>query len=235
MRLGILQAGDINPKMKGNLPNYRDMYDALFDKVVPKIALTYFDITKGDFPSSVDDCDAYLITGSPSGVYDEEDWIARLKDFIPLAYTAGKKLIGICFGHQIIAEALGGKAEKSDQGWGVGVRSIKIEPPPHTPHKQDADLNLLYMHQDQVVKAPTGANVLGGDEFCPIAAYHIGDQVFCVQGHPEFTPEVVDAIMDFRISAIGKDRVAEGKYSLKNPHHGDEVGAWFGHFLNRQE
>ncbi|MCE2516924.1 MAG: hypothetical protein J4F41_03615 [Alphaproteobacteria bacterium] len=230
MRLGILQAGEINPEMKAGLPSYRDMYDALFSS--PDVELTYFQVMTNEFPDSVTACDAYIVTGSPAGVYDEFDWIPALMDFIRDAYNAGQQLVGICFGHQVIAEALGGKAEKSDKGWGVGVRTVAINDHGGLIPKDHDDISLLYMHQDQVVETPPGAEVLAGDSFCPIAAYKIGEQVLCMQGHPEFTPEVIAGILDFRRDVIGDDRVRQGHDSLKTPHQGKDVGQWFKTFFH---
>lgn len=229
MRLGILQAGEINPEMKAGLPTYRDMYDELFSG--PGVELTYYQVMDNVFPARPDECDAYIVTGSPVGVYDEFDWIPTLMDFLRNAYAAGQQLVGICFGHQVIAEALGGKAEKSDKGWGVGVRTVAITDHGDLIPDHHADVSLLYMHQDQVVKTPPGAEVLAGDSFCPIAAYKIGEQVLCMQGHPEFTPEVIAGILDFRHDDIGADCVRQGHDSLATPHQGKDVGQWFKTFF----
>lgn len=232
MRLGILQTGEINPMMGDGLPTYEDMFSNLFNLSVPEVDLTYIKVLDNEFPASVDEYDAYLVTGSPSGVYDDDVWIAPLMDFIREAFNAKKKLIGICFGHQVIAEALGGKAEKSDKGWGVGVRSVDVTSHAGLIPDQTQSFNLLYMHQDQVTKLPPSAEVLASDEFCPIAAFKINDQVLCLQGHPEFTPEVIDSIIDFRRDQIGEDTSAKGQASLSTPHEGIAVGKWFRTFLN---
>ena len=185
----------------------------------------------GEFPQSVDDYDAYLVTGSAAGVYDELDWIAPLEDFIRSAYAAGKPLAGICFGHQVIANALGGKAEKSEKGWGCGVRTLPIIDKGHIFTQDDQDSTLLYMHQDQVTQAPPEATVLIGDDFCPVASFAIGDQVLCFQGHPEFTPQVIAGITDLRQDDIGAKRAAQCHASLATPHEGDDIGRLITAFL----
>lgn len=233
LRLGILQAGEINPKMKAGLPGYQDMYSALFSSANDQIAITYIQVRDNEFPASVDDYDAYLVTGSPAGVYDDEIWMNPLKDFIRLAYAQGKRLIGVCFGHQVIAEVLGGSAEKSDKGWGVGVRTVEIKAHQGIIPDDVQAVDLLYMHQDQVTKAPPQAEVLAGDAFCPIAAYTIDDQVLSLQGHPEFTPEVIAGILDFRKDTIGEERVSQGHESLATPHQGAFVGQWMIDFLTK--
>ena len=230
MKLCILQAGEINPDIADNLPGYQDMYSALFAENAPSVDITYVQTLHGEFPE-LDDYDAYLVTGSPRGVYDADSWISTLEDFLRRAYASGKILIGICFGHQIIANALGGKAEKSEKGWGVGIRSIPVTTSSDLIPENCENLDLLYMHQDQVTALPEGATTLMGDDFCPIAAFHIGNQVLCFQGHPEFTQDVVGAIIDHRVDAIGHETAATGHESLKRDHQGAIIGQIFERFL----
>ena len=231
MHLCILQSGEINPAIAEGLPGYQDMYSALFAEAAPDVHLTYIQTRHGEIPSDIDDFDAYLITGSPRGVYNDDDWIAPLHDFVRAIYRAGKPLIGICFGHQVIANALGGHAEKSSQGWGAGIRTIPVINPSDIIPADCTSLDLLYMHQDQVTSLPEGATTLMGDTFCPIAAYSIGDQVLCFQGHPEFTHPVVKAIIDLREEEIGTERSATAHDSLKKPHDGATVGHILYNFL----
>lgn len=233
MHLCILQAGEINAEIAEGLPGYQEMYTALFRENAPQVKVTYIQTLLGEDVTDIDDFDAYLITGSPRGVYDDDDWIASLHDLIRAIFRAGKPLMGICFGHQIIANALGGKAEKSSRGWGVGIRSVGVTGSSPLFPDDCQNLDLLYMHQDQVTALPDGATVLMGDEFCPIAAYNIGDQVLCFQGHPEFTQDVVGAIIDHREDAIGHDTSAQGRQSLTRDHDGPIVGQIFNTFLTR--
>lgn len=232
MKLCILQAGEINPAIADNLPGYQDMYSALFAENAPSVDITYVQARHGELPA-LEDYSAYLVTGSPRGVYDSDEWIGELEDFIRTAYASGKTLIGVCFGHQIIANALGGKAEKSEKGWGVGIRSTPVTTSSDLIPENCESLDLLYMHQDQVTTLPEDATTLMGDDFCPIAAFHIGNQVLCFQGHPEFTKDVVGAIIDLRIDAIGSERGATGHESLKRDHQGAIIGQIFERFLTK--
>ncbi|MGU9962340.1 MAG: glutamine amidotransferase-related protein [Candidatus Puniceispirillales bacterium WSBS_2018_MAG_OTU23] len=232
-RLCILQAGEVNSKVCASIPRSQDMYNALFSTIAPEITLTYIMVCDNEFPQSVDEFDAYLITGSPSGAYDNDEWIARLQVFIKTAYAANKPLIGICFGHQIIAQALGGKVEKSPKGWGVGVRTVAVKNHAGIIPEDKTEYSLLYMHQDQVVTAPTGSTVLAGDEFCPIAGFIIEDKVLCVQGHPEFTPEVIAALITLQDDVIGQPRAQIGMESLTIAHEGLAIGQWFAAFLQK--
>ena len=231
MRLGILQAGENSKNMPEGTPAYPELFTSLFDRAGAGFDITFVQVRLGEFPQSVDEYDAYLVTGSAAGVYDELDWIAPLEDFIRSAYAAGKPLAGICFGHQVIANALGGKAEKSEKGWGCGVRTLPIIDKGHIFTQDDQDSTLLYMHQDQVTQAPPEATVLIGDDFCPVASFAIGDQVLCFQGHPEFTPQVIAGITDLRQDDIGAERAAQCHASLATPHEGDDIGRLITAFL----
>lgn len=234
MRLCILQAGEMNKDIAEGLPGYQDMYSALFADNAPSVEVTFVMTLEGE-TAALDDYDAFLITGSPRGVYDNDDWIAHLHQFVRQVYASGKPLMGICFGHQIIANALGGKAEKSEKGWGVGIRSVPVTGASDLFPEGCASLDLLYMHQDQVTTLPEGATSLMGDDFCPIAAFNIGDQVLCFQGHPEFTQDVVGAIIDLREDDIGITTSAAGHESLKRPHDGAIVGQIFDRFLSNAQ
>ena len=154
-----------------------------------------FDVALGEFPDSADACDAYVITGSPNGVYDAEPWIADLMQFIREAYAAGKKLVGICFGHQVLAHALGGHTEKSAKGWGLGLKPFEISTHKPWMTKGPGQFNLYFVHQDQVMALPEEAELLGGNGFCPNLIFVMGEQVLGVQGHPEFTQSIMTGIL----------------------------------------
>jgi len=231
MRLGILQAGENSPNMPAGTPDYQTLFRSFFERSDARFDIEFVQVRLGEFPASVDDYDAYLVTGSAAGVYDEFDWIPPLKTFIRDAYKAGKPLVGICFGHQVIAESLGGKAIKSPKGWGCGVRKMPVlHHGKHLPADLK-DLTLLYMHQDQVVEAPPEAEILMADDFCTIAAYAIDDKVLSFQGHPEFTPAIIAGITDLRTVNMGADRAAACHASLSTPHQGDDVGVMISTFL----
>jgi len=230
IRLCILQAGENNPKIPADIPKYEGMFRSLFAPF-PELELTFVQVRLGEFPEDTDAYDAYLVTGSAAGVYDELDWIAPLMSLIREIHAKRKPLVGICFGHQIIAEALGGKAVKSPKGWGVGVRDMPMHDVPAYFADQQDCLTLLYMHQDQVIKAPEGAHIFAGDDFCPIGAFTLDDHVLCLQGHPEFTPELVDAILDIRKEIIASDQLTAGRESLTHPHHGSQIGMGIARFI----
>ncbi len=146
-------------------------------------------VLDGEFPASVAECDGWLITGSRHGAYEDHAWIPPLEAFIRASYEAHVPMVGICFGHQIIAQAMGGKVEKYAGGWAVGATDYDFD-------GQKTRLNAW--HQDQVTQVPANAKVVGSNDFCTNAALLYDDRVFTVQAHPEFRPDFVDGLMQTR-------------------------------------
>lgn len=195
MRLGILNAlsPDLDHIDWQGTPI--DTYFRFFESVDAPFTYAGYDVMHGKLPNSVDDCDAYMITGSASGVYDAEEWIAELMQFIRDCYQAQKKLVGICFGHQVLAHTLGGHAEKSEKGWGLGLKRFDIVTGKPWMAGSPAQCDLYFAHQDQVTQIPPAAERLGGSEFCPNAFYAIENRVLGIQGHPEFTTGIMQDIL----------------------------------------
>ena len=201
MKIGLLNACTPEEEVEFNASEYDNFRDFL-DLVSNEIELVHYRITEGEFPADPRDCDGYLITGSPRGVYDSNPWIAELGDFVRATHAADVKLAGICFGHQILAHALGGHAEKSEKGWGMGLRDFELKsgdtPDWLTLPADNGECNLYFCHQDQVMTLPNNATLLAGSEFCPNAMFTIEDKVFGMQGHPEFTQKtMVDTVEYF--------------------------------------
>ncbi|MGC6485663.1 MAG: glutamine amidotransferase-related protein [Candidatus Puniceispirillales bacterium] len=234
VKLCILQAGEFSPEMDPAIPRYEPLYRSLFAPF-DTISLTFYKVRDGVFPESIADHDAFLITGSPAGTYDSHDWIQTLRDLIREIHAARKPLVGICFGHQMIADALGGSSGKSPKGWGLGVRRAAISDAPAWLDDMGSSFDLLYVHQDQVTAVPPDAVVIAGNTFCPIAAFTLGDHIFCMQGHPEFTAEAVEAIIDFRTDRIAADVGSEAKATLHLPHDSQKMGRAIVRFIDHAQ
>jgi GMP synthase-like glutamine amidotransferase len=235
MKLGILKTDTVRPEWAPQFGEYPDMFVDLLGRADPSLDFVVYDAEAGQLPADIDEVDAYLITGSKSSVYDDKSWIAPLEDFIRQLHARRKKLVGICFGHQLIAQALGGKTEKSSKGWGVGLHSHRFNQIPDWHDGDAADLNILVSHQDQVVKTADGSVVLAGSEFCENAVCQIGDHILSFQGHPEFVPAYSREIMEFRREMIGEQAYSTGMASLEaehqGEHEGDRVARWVLKFL----
>jgi len=202
MKLGILNAIPPGPSDVDWGGSPVDTYIRFLSSVDAPIEYASYEVTQGVFPASPLECDAYLITGSPRGVYDDDPWIAELSSFIRRAYDAGRKLVGICFGHQILAHALGGRAVKADSGWGVGLKQFQIFDQLPWMHGRNGDCSLYFVHQDQVVELPPGAQRLAGNAFCPNAMFAIPGRALGIQGHPEFTEGIMRDILESKEDGI---------------------------------
>src|SRR5262245_19930318 len=126
MKVGLLECDHVMEKYLHIAGDYRQMFTDLFQRHAPQLQLEYFDVRNGEFPASMDACEAFVCTGSRFSVYDNEGWIQELKHFVRQVRDADWPFAGICFGHQMMAEALGGKVEKAPQGWGIGVHSMNV-------------------------------------------------------------------------------------------------------------
>jgi GMP synthase-like glutamine amidotransferase len=231
-RVGILNA--IHPQRSvinwGGSPI--DAYIRFFQSVGAPFAFTGYEVAQGQLPASPDECDAYVITGSSNGVYDQEVWIPALMQFIRDSYQAGKKLVGICFGHQILAHALGGHAEKSEKGWGLGLKTFSILQTKPWMTGTPERCSLHFAHQDQVLALPSQAELLGGNGFCPNAFFVIKDQVLGIQGHPEFTK----VMMEDLLAPMGAElEPVVHETAVSSLEHGipdnELVGQWLVNFL----
>ncbi len=226
MRLGLLRCDEIDERFRDLAPSALDLYRWTFES--EGVTLVDYDVLAGELPDDPTECDGWIITGSRASVYDDETWIHDLAASVRRLHTARAPIIGICFGHQLLAHALGGETARSEQGWGIGAREIetRVEGLP-------SPVSLLMSHQDQVVRLPPSARVLGSAEYCPNAIFAIGEHAVGVQGHPEFTPEYMAALLRSRIERIGAEPVAEALESLDEETHGREVAAWLVDFVRR--
>lgn len=231
MKLGILNATTPAEEAHFQMPELAN-FQRFFAQTSHNLTLVEYRITEGDFPPTVTACDAYLVTGSPQGVYDPDPWIATLADFLRHSFAAGRKLVGICFGHQMLAHALGGHAEKAAAGWGMGLRRFAIAATPPWMMPAPPQGQLYFCHQDQVVRLPAGAQRLAGDAFCPNTIFVIGDQVLGIQGHPEFSTAFMARLIDALGEQAGATVAAQAAASLQSgAPDGAVVAQWVVNFL----
>ena len=240
MHIGILKTDAVRPEWVSEFGEYPDMFERLVLAADPSATFSVWDVEEGVYPSDsdVDTVDGFIITGSKSSAYADKEWIRNLERLVQELHAKRKKMVGICFGHQVIARALGGTVEKSDKGWGVGVNVYNVS---ELPAQGDDEvrgggsgvLKLVASHQDQVTVLPPGARTVVSNDHCENAGFIIGDHVLTLQGHPEFSAEYSEAIMAFRHDMIGAERVAQGRASLvTHQHEGPRVARWMVDFLS---
>ena len=222
MKLAILETGYPPGDLTQRFGNYPAMFEHLLGD---GFEIVTFDVQAGEFPQGRHD--AILITGSPAGVYDPLPWIAPLSDFIRSA--ADSKMVGVCFGHQMMAEALGGHVEKSDKGWGSGLHHYAIV---HAEPWTDGagEIAVPASHQDQVVVLPPYTEVVAQSDFTPYAALAWTDRpAISFQFHPEFSPDFAKALIEKRYDIVPDPDAAIA--SLDAPNDNARVGGWIRRFL----
>jgi len=193
MKIGLLQTG-YAPEPLIPAGDYPDLFQRFLDGY--GFEFQVYRVVDMEFPASVSDCDAWLITGSRHGVYEDHPFIPPLEQFIRDALKAGVKVAGVCFGHQIMAKALGGKVEKFKDGWSVGLTDYDFAGTP---------LRLNAWHQDQVIDPPEGARTLASSPFCTHAALAYGDTGLSVQPHPEMQSDFIDGLIQHRGKGVVPD------------------------------
>lgn len=225
MKIGILVTGHIPEGLQGTHGEYDRMFARFLDGYGFDIQGWF--VVDGQFPDGPEDADGWLITGSRHGAYEAHDWIPPLEALIRDIIASGRPLVGICFGHQIIAQALGGRVEKVARGWSVGRKTYDTDGGP---------LVLDAWHQDQVVDLPEGARVLAQSDFCPYAALAYGDRVLTYQAHPEFPAAYTRDLLEHRGPGIvPDDLLAEAWAASGKPTDSPQVAARIAAFFTRAE
>ena len=225
MEIGILMAEEFNADTQAVLGPYLGLFAQLLEG--HDFTFRQWNVEHMDFPDSPHEADGWLITGSSAGAYDDLPWIAPLEGLIRSIQASNRPLVGICFGHQIIAQALGGRVEKFTGGWCVGRHDYEIG---------GRAMPLNAWHQDQVVTLPPGARRLGASPFCENAVLAYGDSILTYQPHPEFEAETVAYFTESLKGGSVPDAVLEAaRATLAEPTEGPEIGrAIAAHFLRNR-
>jgi len=231
MRIGILEAGRLTSPLLERYGRYTQMFEVVLSGVEPSLEFSFYAALEGEFPKGVTACDGYVISGGANGVYDRLDWMQGLQIFAKDAAASGRKVFGICLGHQLLADAYGGKVVKSDKGWGAGVHRYNVhERQPWMDPERDM-FSSPVMHQDQVVEIPSGSHVLAGNEFCPNAMVQFNENVASLQCHPEFEVPAVRALIEKRREIIGEEESDKALLSLHDRNDAPLVAKWIVQFL----
>ncbi len=208
MKIGILQTGTVPEALARTHGEYPDMFERLL--AGRGFTFEHYPVVEMVLPGSVQAADGWLITGSRHGAYEPHPWIPPLESFIRDCHGAGVPMVGICFGHQIIAQALGGKVEKFPGGWVVG--RVEYDFP------GAGSLAVNAWHQDQVVERPEGAEVVASSPYCANAALVYDTRAFTVQPHPEFAPDFLQGLIETRgPGVVPQDLLEQATAELDRP------------------
>ncbi|MFT4783459.1 MAG: GMP synthase-like glutamine amidotransferase [Paracoccaceae bacterium] len=222
MLIGILQTGHAPDQMRPILGDYNTMFEELLSG--KGFTFQTWNVAEMDFPNSVAAADGWLITGSRHGVYEDHPFIPPLEQFIQSAFVANVPVVGICFGHQIMAQAMGGKVEKSTKGWGVGRQAYLYG---------DEEITMNAWHQDQVIEKPALATTIASNGFCAHAGLLYGQRGFSVQAHPEYGDQVIQGLINLRgVGVVPDNRLAYAQSQMGQPNSSARIAQDIAEFFH---
>lgn len=233
-RVGLLLCDHAPGALRPIAGDYDDMFAALLAHADPTPELAVYDVTEGEYPEGLTDCAGYLISGSSASVYDDSPWIAALEKFVVRLHEAAVPTVGVCFGHQMVARALGGEVARSDRGWGVGVRRVPISARRGWMRPPRDSVAMVVSHQDQVLTLPADATRIGGDAHCPLGLFTVGEHILCMQGHPEYPPAYGRALAEGRAGRIPAAVLQAAAPTFDHATDAPVLAQWITRFITRE-
>lgn len=231
MKLCILDNDTLEGELAERYTSFGAMFVRLFESVGAQWTYDIFSTQRGEYPASFDAYDAVLLTGSGSDAFSDAAWAVELRSRVTQLLAAHKKMVGVCFGHQLIGLCLGAPVARAPQGWGNGRMTYDWHRP-DLPYCQDrTHIALLVSHQDQVLELPHGARLVASNAFCPVGAFTVGQTVLCVQAHPEFDAGFSQLLLDKKRARMGEADYAASSQSLQGGHEGADFARMVVAFL----
>lgn len=231
-RIAVLLTNDDTSAFAARFPNDGQKVVHLLQPLRRDWTFEVLPVKDGVLPASPEAFDGYVITGSPASVNDDSlPWVGPLLDFIRAVDAARQPLIGLCFGHQAVAKALGGEVARHSAGWGLGTAPTHWTTTPAWMQPSQATTTLMAAHNEQVIRMPEGAVCLGGSEFCPIGSMQIGQHIWTTQFHPEMPLVFMQALLGYLADKLDADTMARAHTSLNNAADVPLFGQWMAQFF----
>jgi GMP synthase-like glutamine amidotransferase len=215
MKAAILQYDHVMEKFMHHFGDYPEMVKQMFNRTDVPLSFDTFNCREGQFPTDINKYDFYITTGSKTSVYEELEWVEKSIHFIQLLDKHKKKLIGICFGHQLMAMACGGMVERSEKGWGVGIARNRVIANPKWMNKKISKIDILVSHQDQITEIPDDSLLIAENDFCPFFIVQWNSHFLSIQGHPEWNRDYSRTLMNERRAILPKATIDAGLDSLE--------------------
>lgn len=231
MQIGLLACDEVAERFRHIAGGYQQMFERLLSPHLPGLRLKRFDVQAGNIPADARTCDGWITTGSRASVYDDAAWIRPAERFVVKVADSDRPFVGICFGHQLLAQTLGAEVKRAPGGWGVGVLPMSVV------HREDwmtpalSTVRLQYMHADQVAEPPGGAMLLGESPHCPVAMFQSGPRLLGIEAHPEFPAAYARALIEDRRARIGEQVADDALARVDEPTDSDVVGSWIARFF----
>jgi GMP synthase-like glutamine amidotransferase len=229
--IGLFEAGTYTPEFIREHGSPSDWFKRFLGRVSnDRFSYRVYRSFDGDLPKSIDECDGYLITGSAASVIERAPWMLALGDFCIRAMQQ-KPVVGICFGHQLLCQAMGGEVRAAEAGWGIGVHRYAVNGNADWMSPPRDEVAMLTSHMDQVVALPPGAEVLASSDFCPHAMLRLGPNAISIQAHPEATRSCFGSVYEMRRARYAPGQADQALASLEQSTDEDEVGRWIVRFF----
>ena len=232
LRLAVLLTNNDTSPFAAHFPNDGQKVVQLLQPLRPDWTFEVVPVKVGVLPASPADFDGYVITGSPASVNDDSlHWVGPLLAFIRAVHAARLPLVGLCFGHQAVARALGGQVVRNAAGWGLGTAPTHWQTTRPWMQPAQSTTTLMAAHNEQVTRMPEGAVCLGGSDFCPIGSMQIGQHIWTTQFHPEMPLVFMQALLGFLADKLEADTLARAHASLAQPADVPLFGQWMAQFF----
>lgn len=229
-RIGLLLVGHIDAGSLHVGGDYPELYAELLTPL--DIELVTYRCDEGQLPESVREQDGWMCSPSRLSVYDDVAWLRDVEQLLRDMVATETPYVGICFGHQLMAQALGAEVRKADHGWGIGAQRYEVVEPQSWMDSTD-DIVLAASHQDQVQQLPRDARLLARADYCPIGGMVIGERAWTLQVHPEFSPTLADSLLATRLELFGEEKAAAARATLAQPLHQQRISGWISRFFHQ--